>query len=271
MSIVNYFFGYPGALSVPAFASAANLKMAGGVATADGYLLPRSYVVNRVIVTWSAANIGDEIDIDIMSGTTTLKSITLFEADEDDKTASFAMDSVLAADARLNAICYGYGTNTITDLHVAIELATSSASSDVDDVLPNIAIATADLQTIKPNITDYLKADETDFSVIVLNQKQELYAEIKGAERQHYHGYTNAELDTLLGTIRDYPKEQNLANRLKHMVVGWILMDNRLFDEGDYYIKHAKAIPLAYYIDANADSAVDYGEAAVVYSPRFGR
>lgn len=271
MSIVNYHFGYPGALSVPVYASAENLKMSSGVSTPDGYLLPRGYTVNSVMVTWSAASVGDSVMVDVMSGATQLESIIILAADEDTKYKTASPAYTLGANAYLNVICYGVLENTITDLNVVLELSTSGAAGDPDDVLPNISIGTSDLQTVKPNITQYLKDGEYDFDDIVLNQKRELYGLIKAAERVNFPSYTNAELDTLLATIRDYPKEGNLANRLKNMVVGWILMDNRLYDEAGYYITHAKSIPLQYYIDDDASQTAESAEMSYTYAPRFGR
>lgn len=271
MSLINYFFGYPGELSVQAYPAIENLKMASGVATASGYYLPRAYTLNTVTVTWSAATIADTVTIEIINGASVIDTI---ELETDDASLLYATSSPAAqfgVGSYINAIVYGTGTNTITDLHVSCELATAGPAEEVDDILPNIAIATADLQTIKPNITQYLKDGEVNFDVMVLNCKRELYGEIKMVEYDRRPDYTNDEMDTLLAKIRDYPKEAYLANRLKYAVVGWILMDNRLYDEADYFIQHAKSIPLRYYIDDDGDSAADDAEQSRADAPRFGR
>lgn len=271
MSIINYHFGYAGALNVPAYALAENLKMASGVATNNGYLLPRGYTVNTATAAWTAATVGGEITVEIRSEAVVLDTITISDAEAADLTKTESPAYSLGVNSWLSVVVYGTGTNSIADLTVALELSTSGAAGDADDVLPNISIATADLQTVKPNITQYLKDGETDFDDIVLNQKRELYAVIKANERANYPGYTNAELDTLLAKIRDYPLEANLANRLKHMVVSFILMDNRLYDEAGYYLTHAKSLPLLYYIDDDASQTAEAGEVSQTQFPRFGR
>lgn len=271
MSIINYFFGYPGALTVQASPGSDNLKMASGVATDNGYYLPRAFTISTVTATWSAATIGEKVTIDIMSGASVIQSIEILPADADLLYATASPEYQIGTGAYLNAIVYGDGSNSITDLHMTLELNTAGAADDPDDVLPNIAIATADLQTIKPNITQYLKDGETNFDVITLNCKRELYGEIKMQEGGRRPDYTNDEMDALLAKVRDYPKETFLATRLKHMVVGWILMDNRLYEEGDYFIQHAKSIPIRYYIDDDGDSAADDSERTDTQFPRFGR
>ncbi len=271
MSIINYFFGYPGELAVPQTPLTENLKMATGVATASGYYLPRACTVASFSASWSAHGITDEVVVALVSSSATIDTLDIYAADGDLLAMTKSPGIQLGEGAYLNAVVDGFGSNTITDLHVTLELTTAGAADDPDDVLPNIAIATADLQTVKPNITQYLKDGETDFDVIVLNCKRELYGEIKMQEGGRRPDYTNDEMDALLAKVRDYPKETFLATRLKHMVVGWILMDNRLYEEGDYFIQHAKSIPIRYYIDDDGDSTADDSERTDTQFPRFGR
>jgi len=275
MSLVNYQFSYAGVLTPQALTPTA-LKMQDGIAAAAGYVMPRSCYLVSMTFIWSAASIGTDGGIVLWLTRNSDREIDtqILPADvvTGYKLATSSINFAFDAGDTLGfvALCFGTG-ETITNLVVNVELSTASLSGTDDAVLENISVATADLQTIKPNILDYLKDGESNFTTAILNQKRELYAEIKMHERSNYPGYTNAELDVLLAKITDYPLECNLANRLKHMVVGWILMDNRLYEEGDYYIQHAKAIPMQYFIDVDADAAAGDSEKSETQYPRFGR
>ena len=112
--------------------------------------------------------------------------------------------------------------------------------------LDNITVGTTQLQAVRQNITDYLYDGQSDFSAQITEMKKQVFAEIKEHEKQNYTSYTNAELDTLLGKIKDMPTEGTLARKIATLTVAKIFADNRMYEDSEYYNSEAAAIPLAF-------------------------
>lgn len=270
MSTISYIFGYPGELAAEAGVPAA-LNLASSLASGDGYYMTRAYYIQSIAITWSSAENISNSQLLLTNGETTLETIDIAYEDLAIGYVAAEGSAELAAGDRLSATLYAGVSASIYDLTVVVELSTVGVSEEAVDVLPNISVSTTILQTVKPNITQYLKDGEFSFEEIILNQKRELYGEIKMQEAGRRPTWSNADIDTLLAKVQDYPVEKFLQNRLKHMVVGWILMDNRLYEEADYYIQHGKSIPIRYYIDEDADSTAGDTEQSFSSAPRFGR
>lgn len=128
-------------------------------------------------------------------------------------------------------------------------------------VLANISVALTDLQAIRPDILERFQYENEsdDFAEEILRAKKTLYRTVLDYEREVNPSLTEAELGTLLASVKDLPDVEYLKERLVLMCIAEIFKANDVEQFQTYY-DDAKDIALKYYIDENADSVVDDAE-----------
>lgn len=137
----------------------------------------------------------------------------------------------------------------------------------------NVTITTDDLKKIRPDIENYLFADQNDFSDQIAAANKLEYRNIAKQLRFDYPTYSEAEIFDLIGKIKDHPQEESLKDRRVLFTLAEIFSGNNYLDEYDHYQKKASNIPIRYYIDHDDDGVQDTDETRSTESRRitFGR
>ena len=137
-------------------------------------------------------------------------------------------------------------------------------------MLDNIVITISDLEAVVPKIESLKFDTQPNFDEIIKSMKQKLYGMIKQdyigdyklsdyLELSSIHG-TNADIDTTLEDVRDYPEEKYLKNRLVRMIIAEIYKQNEDFDTMDVYLADANTFPIKYYIDTDLSETAGISE-----------
>jgi len=125
-------------------------------------------------------------------------------------------------------------------------------------MLDNIKVTLSDLQAVFPDIDSYRDPEQEDFKTEIDESKRDLYAKIK--EIESTTGYSNADLDTRLESVKDYPLEQYLKRKISVITCITILRQNRLYEDMDVLIQLNNNIPLKYYVDIDDSGDVSTSE-----------
>ncbi len=126
-------------------------------------------------------------------------------------------------------------------------------------LLSNIEISLSDLKGKKPDVNDYLDADDSNFDDEEQSARKELYREIKAIEKAKSTDLSNEDLVTKLENVKDYETD-NLKTILVYKTLKYIAEGNNLFDEAKYWGNKANSIEMDYYIDEDTDDVADDDE-----------
>jgi len=139
-------------------------------------------------------------------------------------------------------------------------------------ILSNITVETATLQAIKKDIADYLFSQEsqTDFSDQITQAKRIVYRDIKADYKRKNPLYSDAELETDLDTVKDYPSAP-LQEKVAYHSLALIMFANEDEILGAYYKSIAESVPAEYYTDIDADSIIDTDEEGIAPRATLGR
>ncbi|MCF7801094.1 MAG: hypothetical protein K9N34_03655 [Candidatus Marinimicrobia bacterium] len=137
--------------------------------------------------------------------------------------------------------------------------------------LQSISVTDTDLQAVRPDIPRYLFEGQADHSVTIDRVKRQVYREIKVEERALHPELTDAELNERLTAVKDYPEETPLKDRIVKLTLAEIMKANSRLDEAEMYQKDAESMPLEYFVDLDADSDADPGEARQTGTVTFSR
>jgi hypothetical protein len=140
-------------------------------------------------------------------------------------------------------------------------------------VLTNITLAIANIVAIRPDIlTSFQYEDESDdFADEITRAKQTLYRQVKDHEREMNPSLTEAELATLLVSVKDHADTLYLQERLALLVISEIFKANDMMETSRAYADDAKKVSMVYYIDEDADSVAEASELRETSGVKLGR
>lgn len=140
-------------------------------------------------------------------------------------------------------------------------------------LLENLVITEADLKAKRPDIDRYMFGDDPDYSGVIAEADRDEFRRIKQKLSVQYPYYSQSELNTLTGSVKDIPDETPIHDRLVLFTLSKVFAMNDRYEEAEYYKREAREIPLKFYIDENQDGEPDLGEdskhSRTAY--RFGR
>lgn len=136
-------------------------------------------------------------------------------------------------------------------------------------MLDNINVYVSDLKKLVPDIETYQDEEIVSFDDIIQETKRKVYGLIKESFRADYKlsdtytiAETNAEIDSDLEKVKDYPIEEYLKNKVMRISLADIFRMNGQYEEALIWDTEANKIPVKYYIDSDDDSIVDTNEEA---------